>query len=109
MRKKTHVFSEGKEVVTVYSSREDKLRVSDIGVITHTALSDTAYISSSGARDRAIINGLSNLQFVIDALTEIRDKIAADNEAELQKQAEKEMDEKLRSSRLDISSTTSGY
>ena len=109
MHKKTHAFSDGKTEVTVYSPREDKLRVNDVGVITHTVLSGEVYISSSGARERAVINGLSNLQFVIDALTEIRDKITASNEAIAQKEAEKEMEEKLRSCRLNISRTTSGY
>ena len=109
MRKKTHSFSGGKEAVTVYSPSEDKLEVNDIGVITHTALSDTVYISSSGAPDRVVIHGLSNLQFVIDALSDIRDKIIANQEAEAQEQARQEMEDKLRSVRLNISCTKSGY
>jgi len=109
MRKKTHSFSGGKEAVTVYSPSEDKLNVNDIGVVSHTESDDTVSICSTSAPERAVIYGLLNLQFVIDALSDIRDKIIANQEAEAQEQARQEMEDKLRSVRLNISCTKSGY
>ena len=106
---KTHYFSDGKVQVTVYSQSQDNLRVNGIGVVTHIAPDDTVSICSSGANERAVIHGLSNLQFVIDALSDIRDKIIANQEAEAQEQARQEMEDKLRSVRLNISCTKSGY